>query len=182
MVTSTITLPNTIYRDETSHRLWVIILVIYIVKYISHTPRCVVKILVKLIKVSVFHLPERAITFGLCFRIFSLCPGDKCASRTNEDCWKHNFNGYSDLHTSAHFRSTQQGNSSWLTEFHLVSENLCKRKTKSLSGWKLECTSSEKLTIRWETRTKTGSYAHCLFHDVFTTNTEARAHSMLYVF
>ena len=29
-----------------------------------------------------------------------------------------------------------------------------KRNTKSLSGWKLKCTSSEKLMIRWETRSK----------------------------
>ena len=42
-----------------------------------------------------------------------------------------------------------------LLNLHLVSKNLRKRKTKSLSGWKLRCCRcSEKLTIRWETRTK----------------------------
>ena len=32
-----------------------------------------------------------------------ICPGDKRASHINEDCWKHNFNGNLDLHTSAPF-------------------------------------------------------------------------------
>ena len=42
-----------------------------------------------------------------------------------------------------------------LLNLHLVSKNLRKRKTKSLSGWKLRCCRyPEKLTIRWETRTK----------------------------
>ena len=38
-----------------------------------------------------------------------------------------------------------------LLKLHLVSKlNLRKRKTKSLSGWKLRCRNSEKFTIRWE--------------------------------
>ena len=38
-----------------------------------------------------------------------------------------------------------------LLKLHLVSKlNLRKRKTKSLSGWKLRCRKSEKFTIRWE--------------------------------
>ena len=43
-----------------------------------------------------------------------------------------------------------------LLKLHLVSKlNLRQRKTKSLLGWKLKCCrSSEKFTIRWETRTK----------------------------
>ena len=42
-----------------------------------------------------------------------------------------------------------------LIKLHLVSKNLGKRKTKSLSGWKLKCCRTfEKLTIRWETSTK----------------------------
>ena len=42
-----------------------------------------------------------------------------------------------------------------LLKLHLVSKlNLRKRKTKSLSGWKLKCRSSKKFTIRWETRTE----------------------------
>ena len=42
-----------------------------------------------------------------------------------------------------------------LQSHHVSKLNLRKRKTKSLSGWKLKCgRSSEKLTIRWETLTK----------------------------
>ena len=48
-----------------------------------------------------------------------------------------------------------------LVKLQLVSENLPppqkkkkNRNTKSLSGWKLKCTSSEKLIRRWETRSK----------------------------
>ena len=41
-----------------------------------------------------------------------------------------------------------------LLKLHLVSKlNLRKRKTKSLSGWKLRLRNSEKNTVRWETLT-----------------------------
>ena len=53
-------------------------------------------------------------------------------------------------------------------KLHLVSKNLRKRKTKSLSGWKLKCyRSSEKLTIRWETVTKALQIIKHMFY--FTT-------------
>ena len=91
---------------------------------------------------------------------FYVCPGDKCALHTNEDCWKHNFNGAVRLaHVSSFLINTTSHNKSQshhgLIKLQLVSKNLGKRKTKSLSGWKLKCCrSSEKLTIWWETRTK----------------------------
>ena len=37
-----------------------------------------------------------------------------------------------------------------LQSHHVSKLNLRKRKTKSLSGWKLRCRKSEKFTIRWE--------------------------------
>ena len=66
---------------------------------------------------------------------FYVCPGDKCASHTNEDCWKHNFNGDSDLHTSARSWSTQQVTiSSWLTKTSPCNINLRKRRTNHCRG------------------------------------------------
>ena len=60
--------------------------------------------------------------FVFCFSEFAhlainSCSGDQnCASHTNKDCWKHNFDEDSDLHMSAHFWSTQVTISSWLTK------------------------------------------------------------------
>ena len=65
-----------------------------------------------------------------------------------------------------------------LLKLHLVSKKLCKRKTKSLSEWKLKCTSSEKLTIPWETHTKA---LQVIKHMVWSQWTLRRAHSMLVV-
>ena len=81
-----------------------------------------------------------------------VCPGDKRALHTKEDCWKHNFNG---AQTCTRQLVLDQHNKSQshhgLLRLHLVSKlNLRKRKTKSLSGWKLRCRKSEKFTIRWE--------------------------------
>ena len=73
---------------------------------------------------------------------------DKCASHTNENCWRHNFNGDSGSLLDQHNKSQSYHG---LLKLHLVSKlNLRKRKTKSLSGWKLRCRKSEKSTIRWE--------------------------------
>ena len=66
-----------------------------------------------------------------------VCPGDKRALHTNEDCWKHNFNG---AQTCTRQLVLDQHNKSQshhgLLKLHLVSKNLRKRRTKSLSGWK----------------------------------------------
>ena len=73
---------------------------------------------------------------------------DKCASHTNENCWRHNFNGDSGSLLDQHNKSQSYHG---LLKLNLVSKlNLRKRKTKSLSGWKLRCRKSEKFTIRWE--------------------------------
>ena len=66
-----------------------------------------------------------------------VCPGDKRALHTKEDCWKHNFNG---AQTCTRQLVLDQHNKSQshhgLLKLHLVSKNPRKRKTKSLSGWK----------------------------------------------
>ena len=90
----------------------------------------------------------------ICLFFSVLCLSmDKCASHTNENCWRHNFNGDSGSLRDQHNKSQSYHG---LLKLHLVSKlNLRKKKTKSLSGWKLKsCRSSENLTIRPETLTK----------------------------
>ena len=56
-----------------------------------------------------------------------------------------------------------------LLKLHLVSKlNLRKRKTKSLSGWKLGCRNSEKFTIRWETLTALQVIKHIVCFTTFS--------------
>ena len=72
--------------------------------------------------------------FNFVFQCY-VCPGDKCASHTNEDCWKHNFNGDSDFHTLARSWSTQQVTiSSWLTKTFAKEElNHCRGGNETLA-------------------------------------------------
>ena len=85
----------------------------------------------------------------ICLFFSVLCLSmDKRASHTNENCWRHNFNGDSGSLLDQHNKSQSYHG---LLKLHLISKlNLRKRKTKSLSGWKLRCRKSEKFTIRWE--------------------------------
>ena len=100
--------------------------------------------------------------FNFVFQCY-VCPGDKCALHTNEDCWKRNFNGVVlDQHNKL---QSHHG----LLKLHLVSKlKIRQRKTKSLSVWKFKCyRTSEKLTIRWGTVTKALQIIKHMFY--FTT-------------
>ena len=56
-----------------------------------------------------------------------------------------------------------------LLKLHLVSKlNLRKRKTKSLSGWKLRSRKSEKFTIRWEILTALQVIKHIVCFTTFS--------------
>ena len=85
----------------------------------------------------------------------------------------HNFNGDSCTRQLVLDQHNKSQSYHGLLKLHLVSKlNLRKRKTKSLSGWKLKsCRSSENLSFFGEKLSDqivTDNYAHGLFHDVFT--------------
>ena len=97
---------------------------------------------------------------GLFYFIFFfqcyVCPEDKSASHTNEDCWKTLMGTETCTRQLVLDQHNKSQSHHGLLKLHLVSKlDIRKRKTKSLSGWKLKCRrSSEKLNIRRETLTK----------------------------